>query len=131
FRIVCKGDPPDTCRWVAVSWQRIVGDEGVVLGYRASIRDIDGRKDMEARLRALQERAESADRRKTEFLAQVSHELRTPAHCVLGFAELLREVDDPARSAHYIDVIHAQSTLLLRQIEDLLDMASLDSGGLR
>jgi PAS domain S-box-containing protein len=128
FRVV-RAD--GAVRWVAVSWQRIVGDHGEVLGYRASIRDIDERKTMEARLRALRERAERADRAKTELLARVSHELRTPASCVVGFAELLLEAEPSGSSARYAEIIHAQATLLSRQVEDLLDMASLESGGMR
>jgi PAS domain S-box-containing protein len=128
FRIVRKGAG---LRWVAVSWQPIVGAASEVLGFRASIRDIDERKAMEVSLRALRERAERADRAKTELLAHVSHELRTPADCVVGFAELLLEAGLEAPLAHYAEIIHSKGTLLLRQVEDLLDMASLESGGIR
>ncbi|HWB78553.1 MAG TPA: ATP-binding protein, partial [Nannocystaceae bacterium] len=128
FRVVRRDG---VVRWVAVSWQPIVGDRDEVLGYRASIRDIDERKTMEARLRAMRERAENADRAKTELLANVSHELRTPAHCVAGFAELLLETGLEGRAARYAEIIRGQATLLLRQVEDLLDMASLESGGIR
>ncbi|MBC7173995.1 MAG: PAS domain S-box protein, partial [Polyangiaceae bacterium] len=128
FRIVRKDDAE---RWVAVSWQPLVGDDGEALGYRASIRDIHERKTMEARLRMLRERAENADRAKTELLANVSHELRTPAHCVEGFAELLLEGELDESSARYAEIIRSQAKLLLRQVEDLLDIASLESGGVR
>ncbi len=126
FRVVRKDGE---VRWGSVSWQPLVDEEGSPLGFRASVRDIGERKELEAQLRASRERAEAADRAKTELLANVSHELRAPAHCVAGYAELLLEAGLEGEHAKRAEVIRSQAALLLRQVEDLLDMASLESGG--
>ncbi len=126
FRVIRKDG---ATRWASVSWQPLVDGSGASLGFRASIRDIDDRKALEAQVHASRIRAEMADQAKTELLANVSHELRAPAHVVAGYAELLLEAGLPPESAQRAEVIRAQAALLLRQIEDLLDMASLESGG--
>src|SRR5690606_15587462 len=93
--------------------------------------DIGQRKELEARLHALREQAEVAARAKTELLANVSHELRTPAHAVAGFAELLLDEQLGPKAARYVEIVRDQAGLLARQIDDLLDMASLGAGGVR
>ncbi len=75
------------------------------------------------------DKAEQSDRLKSAFLANLSHEIRTPLTGVVGFAELLK--DDTLTSeerARYIDVILGSSKHLLKLIDDLLDLSSLESG---
>src|SRR5690606_29264196 len=93
--------------------------------------DIGQRKELEARLHALREQAEVAARAKTVLLANVSHELRTPAHAVAGFAELLLDESLEPKARRYVEIVRDQAELLARQIDDLLDMASLGTGGVR
>lgn len=80
-----------------------------------------------------------AARLKGEFLASVSHELRTPLNSIIGFAELLREGaqaeadagDDSTRlqrRIRYLDHILAAGRSLLEMINNLLEMARLESG---
>ncbi|MBA3685016.1 MAG: HAMP domain-containing histidine kinase [Planctomycetes bacterium] len=75
---------------------------------------------------------EQVDQRKTEFLAQVSDDLRTPLNSIIGFSELL--LDDSGsrplsrRQADYVDAIHRNGLRLLTLINELLDLASLESG---
>src|SRR5690606_25679824 len=96
FRVVRKDG---AVRWCAVSFQPLLDEAQASLGYRASVRDIHDRKEMEAGLEALRARAEAGDRAKTELIARVSHELRTPIHCISGYAELLeRSGLDPERA---------------------------------
>ena len=74
--------------------------------------------------------AESANRAKTEFLANMSHELRTPLNGILGFADILRrQMFGPlsARYADYSNEIYTAGTHLLDVINDLLDMAKVES----
>lgn len=118
-------------RWVAISWQTVRSASGVVLGYRTSVRDIDERKRMEQELQVMRKRAEAAVVARSELLANVSHELRSPAHCIAGFAELLLEssLDDTQR--RHVEIIAAQCGAMLRQVEDLLQLAAIEAGGLR
>lgn len=113
-------------RWVAVSWQAMRDRRGRSMGYRTSIRDIDERKRMERQMRQLQRTAERAALARSQLLANVSHELRSPVHCIAGFAELLAAADLPPREHHHVRVIADQSMMMQRQVEDLLQIASLD-----
>jgi signal transduction histidine kinase len=68
---------------------------------------------------------------KTEFLANVSHELRTPLTAILGFVEILAAgMDGPLNpeQARDVETIRASSNHLLELIDDLIDVASIESG---
>jgi signal transduction histidine kinase len=83
-------------------------------------------------LRAAMESAEIANRAKSEFLANMSHEMRTPLNAIIGFSELLKEEQfGPIGEAKYRDYaadIHASGRHLLDLINDLLDLAKVESG---
>jgi two-component system, cell cycle sensor histidine kinase PleC len=88
-----------------------------------------------ARAAALEEqtrRAEAANASKTQFLASMSHELRTPLNAIIGFADLMRLKTmgemHPPRYGEYIEDIHRSGVHLLKMINELLDMAKIESG---
>ncbi|MDT8877923.1 sensor histidine kinase [Halomonas saccharevitans] len=83
-------------------------------------------------LRAANERLRELDRLKDEFVAMVSHELRTPLTSIRAFAEILRDnqaLPDEKRE-HFLDVVVRESQRLSRLIEEILDLARLESGRL-
>lgn len=73
--------------------------------------------------------AEKADHAKTAFLGTVSHELRTPMAGILGLLELLEASPPAADRAHYLAQMRAAATLLLELLEDMLDFARIEAGG--
>lgn len=73
--------------------------------------------------------AENADRAKTAFLGTVSHELRTPLAGILGLLELLEEAGTASERAQYQDQMRAAALLLLELLEDMLDFARIEAGG--
>ena len=75
--------------------------------------------------------AEEADRLKSVFLANMSHEIRTPLNAIVGFSELLQVTDDKAEQAEYVNIIKHNNELLLRLINDILDMSKLEAGFLQ
>jgi signal transduction histidine kinase len=71
---------------------------------------------------------DAVDRMKSEFLAAAAHELRTPMVSIFGFTELLlRRKYTPERQADMLGTIHRQSGLLVKMINELLDLARIES----
>ncbi len=81
-------------------------------------------------LRAANDRLRELDKLKDEFVAMVSHELRTPLTSIRAFAEILKETEDIPieKQQHFLDVIVRESERLSRLIEEILDLARLESG---
>ena len=93
---------------------------------------VTGLEQREAGLLAAKDVAESANRSKSEFLANISHELRTPLNAVIGFSDLMRnEIHGPLGSEKYNDYlndIHGSGSHLLDIINDVLDMSKAEAG---
>lgn len=89
------------------------------------------RESFEIELRKAKEKAEESDRLKSAFLANLSHEIRTPLNGILGFGQLLKAGDVAAEDqAHCVDIIQSSGEHLLRIVEDLIDIAKIESGQL-
>jgi signal transduction histidine kinase len=93
------------------------------------VENITARKRTESELIAAKERAEESDRLKTAFLHNVSHEIRTPMNAILGFSTLLNE-PGLSQSEHnqYVNIIFQSSNQLLSIINDIVDIANVESG---
>ncbi len=74
----------------------------------------------------------NSNRLKDEFLATVSHELRTPLNSILGFSEILASADNlDERQKRYVSNIQTSGRNLMTQINDLLDLAKIESGQMK
>jgi PAS domain S-box-containing protein len=117
----------------------------------ALVRDITARKQVEDKLRAIQEQhtaelaaknqqlearnldVERANRLKSEFLASMSHELRTPLHTIIGFSELLaEELEGPLneKQKRFLGHVLQDSRHLLELINEILDLSKIEAGRL-
>ena len=109
-----------------------------VIGASAISRDITERKRLETELQAKSDTLEEqyltvreANRLKSEFLANMSHELRTPLNGIIGIAQLMRDGKIGAVSTEheeYLEDILASGRHLLELINDVLDLARVESG---
>ncbi len=83
-----------------------------------------------ADLRAANERLQELDRLKDDFISTVTHELRTPLTSIRAFSEILRDSPglDPAERERFLDIIIQESERLTRLINQVLDLAKLESG---
>ncbi|TAN04482.1 MAG: hybrid sensor histidine kinase/response regulator [Rhodanobacteraceae bacterium] len=77
-----------------------------------------------------QQLAEQANAAKSRFLANMAHEIRTPLTGVLGMTELLLKTPLDDRQHQYADAIRRSGALLLRQVNDALDVARIEAGRL-
>ena len=99
-------------------------EDGVV----ANIRDVTERRLAEEAMRRATAEAEAANRAKSEFLSRMSHELRTPMNSILGFAQLLERAPLPANQVRGVQHILTAGRHLLRLINEVLDIARIESG---
>lgn len=75
------------------------------------------------------EKARLANEAKTRFLFNMSHDIRTPMNAIIGFSELLEEhLDEKEKAANYVQKIKSSSEFLLSLINDMLEMARIESG---
>ena len=127
-------------RWLLVSERRAL--DGGKISVATDITALKAHEDelqssrnelaeLATRLEAEKERAEEGSRSKSEFLANVSHELRTPLNAIMGFSDVMRNEmlgAMPPRYVEYAADIHRSGQHLLDLINDVLNMAKIESG---
>ncbi len=91
-------------------------------------RDISAEKRAADDLRKARDAAEQASNAKSEYLSRMSHELRTPLAAMLGFSDLLEMREPRADQVQAIDAIQRAGSHLLSLVNDVLDIARIESG---
>lgn len=104
---------------VEVSLAPLETDEGLLIS--AAVRDISERRRMQ----------QEADRIKDEFFATVSHELRTPLTSMIGYGELMSDLEELSpRGRRFLSVIMRSAERELRLVDDLLTLVAIEESGL-
>lgn len=132
FRVVW---PDGQVRWIASRSQVVRDEEGLAI-QRIGVNWDSTEAREAAAMRHEHEMARRESQAKSRFMARMSHELRTPLNAVLGFTQLLLAEEtgsDAAARARRERLQHVQGSglHLLALVNDVLDLASLDSGELR
>ncbi len=84
---------------------------------------------LNASLETAKKQAEKANQAKSRFLFNMSHDIRTPMNAIIGFTDLMQKnLDDKEKLNDYLNKIHASSDFLLALINNVLEMARIESG---
>jgi len=121
---------PTGSRWIAWKEVALADHEGSLIETQRTGHDITARVAGEQALADASERAESASRAKSRFLAVVSHEVRTPLNGVLGMANLLLDSGLSPEQQTYAKSIKTSGEALLSLIEEILDFSKIEAGRL-
>jgi signal transduction histidine kinase len=115
-------------RWHEIEVRPVV-DPGT--GHKAmqvNARDISSLKSAQQALESARVAADRANLAKSEFLANMSHEIRTPMNGVLGLTDLVLRTELNPTQRRYIELVHQSAKGLMVIINDLLDVAKVESG---
>lgn len=116
-------------RWVVATGFPRFDDRHHFVGYMGNVIDIHERKVQEDVLKKDKQTAEQSVQTKSQFLANMSHEIRTPLNAILGFADLCADGDcSESERIEYLKRIRGNGDHLLRLIDDILDLAKMESG---
>ncbi|PLX14784.1 MAG: hypothetical protein C0599_18090 [Salinivirgaceae bacterium] len=136
FQII---DKLEKRKWINQRSVLIYDNEGKPIAMEGIMTDITDQKNIEIKLReslvALEEakeKAEESDKLKSAFLANIAHEIRTPMNGIMGFSQLLRSADlSDVSHEKYLNIIHQSSERMLNIIDDLVNIAQIESGQTR
>lgn len=137
-RLVGKNSLFHTCERIDGNWilSMIVpqkyDENGRVVSVLLANRDFTEEKkrelEQEEALRQEKIKAEKANEAKSIFLFNMSHDIRTPMNAIVGYSQLMKKELTNPKLAHYQEMIEQSSQLLLSIINNVLDMARVESG---
>jgi len=123
-------NPSGNCVWIQEFGKPSRKADGKIL-WEGFLIDITKRKTTEIQLEKTLQELETATRMKDDFLARMSHELRTPLNAILSTVESMQEgVFDPVTDHQIegLDTVKTSGSYLLELINDILDLAKIESG---
>jgi PAS domain S-box-containing protein len=131
FNMECQIRWPDTSlHWIHASGRVDRDAQGDPIRILGVMRDTTDRNKAEAELRAAKDAAESANRAKSEFLANISHEIRMPMNGVIGMTDLVLDTDLTSEQRENLGIVKSSADALLTVINDILDFSKIEAGKL-
>jgi len=113
--------------WYVMNTVPVHDKEGHVNGQFGLIRNVTSLINAQEQLKRETERANDSGRLKSVFMANMTHEIRTPLNSIVGFSDLLPMIESPDDKREMIRVIMNNCDMLLRLINDILEISTMDS----
>lgn len=115
--------------WHIANGSSVFDEKGTFISFVGISRDITERKDAEKELLFAKQKAEESDRLKTAFLQNMSHEIRTPLNGIIGFSNLLNDLDNSREDiSEYTSMIQQSGKRLLEIVNNILDLSKIETG---
>ena len=118
----------DELEWTFIDSIPYYDENGKQTGTYGVVRNVTDLIYKQEQLKEETERANQAGMRKSTFLASMSHEIRTPLNAIVGFSDVLATMSTPEEREGIIQVISNNCDMLLRLVNDILALSSLESG---
>ena len=126
FRLTHRRDQSQ--RWMQIRSAPRPGENGRL--WDGIILDVTQAYETREELRRAKDKAEAAERAKSDFLATMSHEIRTPMNSVIGMTRLALQTPLDPKQRTYLEKINGSANVLLGIINDILDFSKIEAGGL-
>jgi len=127
FRILTANGEP---RWLYDFTSVIYDEDGKLADFYGYLLDLSEQKKIEQELIFAKEQAEEANAIKGNFLANMSHEIRTPLNGIIGFTEVLLNMNITGETREFVEIILKAGTNLIQLVNDILDFSKIEEGKL-
>jgi PAS domain S-box-containing protein len=114
--------------WIQATYNPITNEQNKVVKVVKITQDITAEIQAEKSLKRSKELAEMLNIQKDHFIANMSHEIRTPIHAILGFTDLLLELERDTPKKSYLESVRTAGDNLLYIINDILDLSKIEAG---
>ena len=122
--------PSGEIRWIKGTGFVVRTDQGEPIEITGFHFNITGQIRAEQKLKDSEARARQAMEAKATFLANMSHEIRTPMNAIIGMIELLQHENPNNTQKRYLATLRNSSNVLMRIIDDILDVSKIEAGKL-
>jgi PAS domain S-box-containing protein len=116
-------------KWVFCTGVPIMDKNNNVVALKGVVQDITQKKQIDDTIKA-KEKAEAANKAKSDFLANMSHEIRTPLNGIVGFTDLLLKTKFDNDQLEYLKTVNESANTLMEIINNILDFSKIESGKL-
>lgn len=113
--------------WEDVSISPLISDSGAITGFISVQMDYNTQMDEEKKLVRERKEAIISSKQKSKFLANMSHEIRTPMNAIIGFTDLILEIEKSPEVREQLEIIKFSSNHLLNLINDILILSKIEA----